>query len=217
MKILPAPSPLTTTELARPGGAGLGGRHVASIAVLPFANEGGEADLEYLCDGITEALINALSLLPRLKVMARSTVFRHRGPGADVRRIGGALDVQAVLTGRVLRSGGRLVISVEVADAGDGSQVWGARFTYAAAGRRGEARRILGRLLAASRRGYTPPFYLALIHVGLGETDAALDWLERAYESRDGDLTTIKVDPRLDCLGPDPRFTRLLRRLGLDA
>ena len=469
----------------RPGAAVGDGRHVTSIAVLPLANEGGEADLEYLCDGITETLINALSRLPHLKVMARSTVFRHRGTGADVRQIGRALDVQAVLIGRVLRSGGRLVISAEMVDAGDGSHVWGGRFvhpradvlalveevageivaglrpkltrgermtlarrytedveayhlfmkgrylwnkrstkdilqaveyfeqaarldpnyapayvgladsysllrtraglaplaaspriklllqkaleldetlaeahasmgyfmtsfewdwrgaegefrraielnpncvtahhwyslylralgrsdealaeiqsaqrldplspiisggvgmayyfarqyeralaalraaleldpnfpgllgnlgqvylqmglhaealtehlrltsvyddheawtllgfSYASTGQKGKATKILERLLAASRRGYIPPFYLALLYIGLGETDAAFYWLDRAYQSRDGDLTTIKVDPRMDGLMPDPRFTRLLRKLGLDA
>ncbi len=453
--------------------------------MLPLANEGGEAELEYLCDGITETLINALSRLRHLKVMARSTVFRHRAPGTDVREVGRALDVQAVLTGRVLRSGGQLLISVEVADAGDGSHVWGARFvrpqanvialveevagkivaglrpkltrdermtlarrytedveayhlfmkgrylwnrrstrdisqaveyfeqavgldpnyapayvgladsynllrtraglaplaagprikrllqkalelddtlaeahasmghfmtsfewdwrgaeaefrraielnpncvtahhwysvylralgrsdealaeiqsaqrldplsptinggvglvhyfarrygralaslraalelnpnspglmgnlgqvylqtglhaealaehlrltsvyddheawtllgfSYAAAGRSVEARRILERLLAASRRGYIPPFYIAILYARLGETDAAFDWLEQAYQGRDADLTTIKVDPMMDGLRPDPRFTHLLRKLDLDA
>lgn len=468
-----------------PGAARRDGRHITSIAVLPLANEGGQTDHEYLCDGITETLINALSRLPHLKVMARSTVFRHRRSGADVRQIGRALDVQAVLIGRVLRVGGELVISVEMVDAGDGSYVWGARFvrpeanvialveevageivaglrpkltrderitlarrytedaeaynlfmkgrylwnkrstkeisqaveyfeqavgldpkyapayvgladsynllktraglaprtassriklllqkalelddtlaeahasmgyfmtnfvwdwrgaeeefrraielnpncvtahhwyslylralgrndealaeiqsaqsldplsptingsvgmvyyfarqyeralaalraalelnpnspglmgnlgmvysqmglhaealtehlrltsvyddpeawtllgfSYAAAGHQGEARRILERVLAASRRGYIPSFYLALLYIALGENEAAFDWLDRAHQSRDGDLFNIKADPRMDCLRSDPRFTRLLRKLGLDA
>jgi len=474
-----------TESRRQPGAAGRDGRHITSVAVLPLTNEGGKADLEYLCDGITETLINALSRLPHLKVMARSTVFRHRGPGADVRQVGRSLDVQAVLTGRVLRSGGQFLISVEMVDAGDGSQVWGARFvrpqanvialveevageivaglrpkltrdermtlarrytedaeayhlfmkgrylwnkrstkdisqaveyfeqavgldpnyapayvgladsynllrtraglsplaassriklllhkalelddtlaeahasmgyfmtnfewdlrgaeeefrraielnqncvtahhwyslylralgrsdeslaeiqsarrldplsptinagvgmlyyfarqyeralaalraalelnpnspvlmgnlgqvylqmglhaealtehlrltsvyddqeawtllgfSYAAAGRKGETRKILRRLLAASRRGYIPPFYITLLYVGLGETDAAFEWLELAYQNRDGDLITIKVDPRMDCFRSDPRFTRLLKKLGLEA
>lgn len=469
----------------RPGVAGRDGRHLTSIAVLPLANEGGQAEHEYLCDGITETLINALSRLPHLKVMARSTVFRYRSSEADVRQVGRALDVQAVLIGRMLRVGGELVISVEMVDAGDGSHIWGARFvhpqanvialveevageivaglrprltrderitlarrytedaeayhlfmkgrylwnkrstkeisqaveyfeqavgldpnyapayvgladsynllrtraglaprkasariklllqkalklddtlaeahasmgyfmtnflwdwrgaeeefrraielnpncvtahhwyslylralgrndealaeiqsaqsldplsptingsigmayyfarqyeralaalraalelnpnspgllgnigmvylqmglhaealnehlrlasvyddpeawtllgfSYAAVGHQGEARRILERVLAASRRGYIPSFYIALLYVALGENDAAFDWLDRAHQSRDGDLFNLKADPRMDGLRSDPRFTRLLRKLGLDA
>ena len=88
-------------------------------------------------------------------------------------------------------------------------------FSYAAAGRAEETRRILERLLESSQHGYIPPFYIVLLHVGLGEHDAAFEWLERGYESRDGDLTSLKVDPRLDPLRPDPRFARLLEKLGL--
>lgn len=459
------------------------GGPVRSIAVLPLANESGKPDLEYLCDGITETLINALSHVPQLKVMARNTVFRYRGREADARQVGRALDVQSVLVGCVRLSAGQLLISAEVVDAEDGSQVWGTRivrdhanlvtlveeaaseiasglrlklsrdesleltrrytadleayrlylkgrylwnkrlttdiaqaveyfeqaiglnpnyamayvgladsynllrtrsglapraaspriklvlqraleldetlaeahasmglflttfewdwsggereflraielnpncvtahywyalnlravgridealaevhraqsldplspnvsatvaavyyaaqqyeralvtcrealelnpnspapiaylgmiylqmglheeavaehlrltavwddneattllgFSYAAAGRVEETRRILERLLESSQRGYIPPFYLALLHAGLGEHDAAFEWLERAYESRDGDLTFLKVDPRLDRLKSDPRFARLLEKLGL--
>ena len=463
--------------------ATLGGDPVRSIAVLPLANESGKPDLEYLCDGITETLINALSHVPQLKVMARNTVFRYREREADARQVGRALDVQTVLVGRVRLSNGQLVISAEVGDAGDGSQVCGTRivrdranlialveeaasaiasglrlklsrdeslgltrrytadleayrlylkgrylwnkrstkdiaqaveyfeqaiginpnyamafvgladsynllrtrsglapraaspriklvlqkaleldetlaeahasmglflttfewdwlggereflraidlnpngvtahywyalnlrslgragealaelriaqsldplspnisaniaaiyyterqferalvtcrdalelnpnspshlahvgliyslmgrheeavaehtrltsvwddheatmllgYTYAAAGRAEEARVILERLLDLSQLNYIPQFYLALINVGLGEYDAAFERLERAYEDRDGDLTFIKIDPKMDPLREDPRFARLLERLGL--
>jgi DNA-binding winged helix-turn-helix (wHTH) protein/tetratricopeptide (TPR) repeat protein len=468
---------------ARQPAAARGGVPVRSIAVLPLANESGKPDLEYLCDGVTETLINALSHVPQLKVMARNTVFRYRGREADARQVGRALGVQSVLVGRVRLSDGRLVISAEAVDAEDGSQVWGTRivrdranlvalveeaaselasglrlkltrdesleltrrytadleayrlylkgrylwnkrstkeiaqaveyfeqaiainpnyamayvgladsynllrtrsglapraaspriklvlqkaldldetlaeahasmglylttfewdwrggereflraielnpncvtarywyalnlrslgrtaeamaelrvaqsldplspnvsasvaavyyaerqyeralascrealelnpdsaahlayvgmiythmgrheeavavhtrltsvwddheawmllgYSYAAAGRSGEARVILERLLDSSRRGYVPQFYLALIHVGLGEYDAAFERLERAYEGRDGDLTFMKIDPKMDPLRADPRFARLLERLGL--
>lgn len=470
-------------RFAAPQPSAWSGGPVRSIAVLPLANESGKPDLEYLCDGVTETLINALSHVPQLKVMARNTVFRYRGREADARQVGRALDVQSVLVGRVRLSDGHLVISAEVVDADDGSQVWGTRivrdranlialveeaaselasglrlkltrdesleltrrytadleayrlylkgrylwnkrstkeiaqaveyfeqaiglnpdyamayvgladsynllrtrsglapraaspriklvlqkaleldetlaeahasmglylttfewdwpggereflraielnpncvtahhwyalnlratgrtgesldqihraqsldplspaisagtaaayyierqyeralvscrealelnpnspvligylgmiylqmglreealaehlrlnsvwddneaatllgFTCAAAGRAEEARRILERLLESSRRGYVPPFYIATLYAGLGDADAAFEWLERAYESRDGDLTFLKVDPRFDPLRPDPRFARLLERLGL--
>ncbi len=465
-----------------PAGEAARGRNpIESLAVLPLANESGLPDLEYLCDGISETLINALSRCPGLLVMARNTVFRHKGQDTDARLVGRSLGVQAVLIGHVIVSGGQLVIGAEVVDVSDGSQVWGARlvrecsniitlveevaeeifgalrlkltqeertilarrytedveayhlflkgrylwgkrstegmaraveyfeqaisldpnyapsyvgladsynvlrtsgalpprvassrirgalqraleiddslaeahasmghfktsfewdwsaaegefrralelnpdcvtahhwyslylralgrideslatirraqrlaplsssvsaglvatyyyarhyeramaagrealelnpdllnahallgmtysemgrhaeavaqileltsicdepeawallgYCYGMAGQRGEARKILEHL--RSRRGYVAPFYLTLVHTGLGEHDAAFDYLERAYRSRDGDLTLVKVDPRVDRLRPDARFARLLERLGL--
>lgn len=76
-------------------------KQIESIAVLPFINESGNADNEYLSDGMTESLINSLSRIPQLSVKARSSVFRYKGKETDLRKIAGELNVQAVLTGRV--------------------------------------------------------------------------------------------------------------------
>ena len=93
-----------------------------SLAVLPFANAGGDPNAEYLSDGITESIISSLSQIPKLRVMARSTVFRFRG--ADPRQAGRDLHVGAVLTGRVLQRGDTLSIRTELVDPADGSQLW---------------------------------------------------------------------------------------------
>jgi eukaryotic-like serine/threonine-protein kinase len=74
---------------------------LGSIAVLPFVNSNGDQSRDYLSDGITESLINSLSQLPRLRVMARATVFRYKGKEADPGKVGRELNVDAVLTGRV--------------------------------------------------------------------------------------------------------------------
>src|SRR5204863_1854720 len=74
---------------------------IDSIAVLPLANETNDANTEYLSDGITEGIINQLSRLPKLKVMARSTVFRYKNRDVDAQSIGRELRVRAVLTGRL--------------------------------------------------------------------------------------------------------------------
>jgi serine/threonine-protein kinase len=74
---------------------------IESIAVLPFQNESGNADVEYLSDGMTESLINSLSQLPGMKVIARSSVFRYKGREEDVQQAARDLNVRAVLTGRV--------------------------------------------------------------------------------------------------------------------
>lgn len=97
---------------------------IESIAVLPFANVGDDARMEYLPDGITESLIDNLYLLPALRVMARSTVFVYKGRNPDPRQIGATLKVKAIVTGRVQRQGDLLVIRVELVDTKDGARLW---------------------------------------------------------------------------------------------
>ena len=103
-------------------------RAIDSLAVLPFANEGAEAATGYLSDGITESIINSLSQLPRLRVLPRSTVFRHRGPSVDPQEAGRLLGVRAVLTGRVAEVEGWLVIRTELIDVWEESQLWGEQY-----------------------------------------------------------------------------------------
>jgi serine/threonine-protein kinase len=103
-------------------------RSIDSIAVLPLENVGDDPGTEYLSDGITEGIINRLSQLPKLKVMARSTVFRYRHRDQDAQAIGRDLRVKAVLTGRLQHVGNRLVVNVELVDSQDGSQLWGEHY-----------------------------------------------------------------------------------------
>ena len=101
---------------------------IDSIAVLPFENVSNDPNTEYLSDGITESIINNLSQLPKLKVMARSTVFRYKGQQIDARQVGNELGVRAVVTGRVLQPGDHLTIGIELVSVADGSQLWGERY-----------------------------------------------------------------------------------------
>jgi serine/threonine protein kinase/tetratricopeptide (TPR) repeat protein len=108
-------------------------RTINSIAVLPLAPASGGVDLEYLADGITESVINALSQLPTLKVMARSTVFRYKGRAIDVMAVGRELGVRAVLSGRLWPTADGFVVAAELVDAVDGSQIWGGQLQRHAA------------------------------------------------------------------------------------
>jgi serine/threonine protein kinase/tetratricopeptide (TPR) repeat protein len=99
-----------------------------SLAILPFVNGTNDADAEYLSDGITESLINSLSQLPKLRVMARTTVFRFKGQQVDPQGIGRELGVRAVLTGRVIQRESAVNIHVELVDVADGAQLWGVRY-----------------------------------------------------------------------------------------
>ncbi len=101
---------------------------IDSLAVLPFGNAGGDPEHEYLSDGITGSLINILATLPKLRVMAQSTVSRYKTRDIDPQVVGRELGVRAVLTGRIMQSGGALRIGTELVDVATGSQLWGAQY-----------------------------------------------------------------------------------------
>ncbi len=101
---------------------------IDSIAILPFTNIGLDPGMEYLSDGITESIINTLSQLPSLRVMARSTVFRYKGAVVDPRAAGRELGVRAILTGRLVQRGGEVNIQTELVNVSDGSQLWGEQY-----------------------------------------------------------------------------------------
>lgn len=99
-------------------------RQIESIAVMPFVNDSGNADIEYLSDGMTETLIKSLSGLPGLDVKPRSSVFRYKGKDTDLQTIGKELSVQAILNGRVAQHGDQLTLSLELVDVHRNSVIW---------------------------------------------------------------------------------------------
>jgi TolB-like protein/DNA-binding winged helix-turn-helix (wHTH) protein/tetratricopeptide (TPR) repeat protein len=105
-----------------------GGQAMESVAVLPFENTGGDPEAEYLSDGISESLINRLSRLPHLKVIARASVFRYKGKHPDLASVARELGVRAVVIGRVSQRGDGFSVSVELMDARENKQRWGATY-----------------------------------------------------------------------------------------
>ena len=101
---------------------------INSIAVLPFVNESGNADVEYLSDGMTDSLINSLSQLPNLSVKARSSVFRYKGKEVEPKQVASELSVQAILNGRVVQRGDDLALYLSLVDARNGDQLWGEQY-----------------------------------------------------------------------------------------
>jgi serine/threonine protein kinase/tetratricopeptide (TPR) repeat protein len=102
---------------------------IKSLAVLPFQSaSGGDPEAEYLSDGLTESLINSLSRLPHLKVISHSATLSYKGKPADVREVGRALKVQAVLTGRMVHQGEEISVSAELVNVRDTRQLWGSRY-----------------------------------------------------------------------------------------
>jgi TolB-like protein/Tfp pilus assembly protein PilF len=101
---------------------------IQSIAVMPFVNESGNADVDYLSDGMTETLISSLSQLPNLNVKARSTVFRYKGKATNANTVGKELNVQAVLNGRVMQRGDQLRLSLELVNAETENVIWSEQY-----------------------------------------------------------------------------------------
>ena len=101
---------------------------IESIAVMPFVNQSGNQDVEYLSDGMTETLINSLSQLPNLSVKARSSVFRYKGKEVEPQVVGNELNVQAILNGRVVQRANDLILYLSLVDTRTGNQIWGEQY-----------------------------------------------------------------------------------------
>jgi TolB-like protein len=177
---------------------------VRNVAVLPFRNEAKDEGIEYLSDGVTESLIQRISRLPSLNVMAYSTVLNFKDKPHDLRELERLLHVDAILTGSISLRSGRLRITAELVEVATGVRLWGDTYDRAASevvsieddiaraiiddGIRlrlsGEERRALARRLTDDREAYT--WYLMARHAQLrgAEPDLleARALLERAIQ-----------------------------------
>jgi DNA-binding winged helix-turn-helix (wHTH) protein/tetratricopeptide (TPR) repeat protein len=101
---------------------------IDSLVVLPSQMPGSDPNVEYLSEGITESIVNMLSRIPKLRVLACSTVFRFKGKDLDPQTVGLQLNVKAVMMIRVMRLGEKLIIRSELVKVSDGSQLWGEQY-----------------------------------------------------------------------------------------
>jgi serine/threonine-protein kinase len=106
---------------------------INSVAVLPLINASNNPDMDYLSDGISESLINSLSQLPNVKVIASASSLHYKGKEIDPAEVARTLGVQAILTGRVSQRGDDLIINVELVNARDKTQIWGDQYDRKAA------------------------------------------------------------------------------------
>lgn len=202
---------------------------VDSVAVLPFANVSEDPNMEYLSDGIAENLINNLSQLPQLKVIARSSAFRYRGKEVDPQEVARGLGVGAIVTGRIVQRGDDLEISVELVNTSDRTQMWGEQYRRRASDLQGIqteitrsiAEKLRLRLTGTQERQLTRratenaqayQLYLAgLFHARKGNKEGfknALGYLEQA----------VTLDPNfaLAYAGMPPVYSNLAETRGLD-
>ena len=109
--------------------SGRAATQIDSVAVLPFTNGGGDANTDYLSDGITESLIGNLAHVPQLKVRPRNSVFHYKGKDVDVQKVGSALGVSALVSGRVVPRGDSIEVSAELTDVRDNTEIWGQHYS----------------------------------------------------------------------------------------
>ena len=107
---------------------GSGTSQIESIAVIPFASVDGNADADYLSDGLTESLIASLARVPQLKVKSRNSVFRYKGKEVDLQKVGKELIVDALLTGRVVQRGDTVQVNSDLTNVQDNTEIWGEHY-----------------------------------------------------------------------------------------
>ena len=117
---------------------------IDSIAVLPFNNVSGDANADYLSDGITESLIASLTHVPELKVKSRNSVFRYKGKDVDTQKAGNDLGVSALVSGRLVPRGDSIEVSAELTDVRDNTEIWGQHYSLKSANIVGLPQQIAG-------------------------------------------------------------------------
>jgi serine/threonine protein kinase/Tfp pilus assembly protein PilF len=154
---------------------------IDSIAVLPFANVGGDANADYLSDGITESLINNLAHVPDLKVKSRNSVFHYKGKEVDVQKVGGDLGVAAVVSGRVTPQGSNVQVSAELTNVRDNTEIWGQQYTGTRADMIALQQQIAGDLAQKLRADLSNPEKQLVTRQGTANAEAYDLYLKGRY------------------------------------
>src|SRR6266566_801459 len=181
---------------------------IDSIAVLPFVNTSGDANAEYLSDGITEGVINSLSRLPQVHVMARSTVFRYKGRSDDPQKIGEDLKVRAVLTGRVVQRGDALDIQAELVEVSSGSQLWGEDYNRKLSDASGVQQEIARDISDNLRLRLTAEEKIRLAQPVTGSAEAYQLYLKGRYQWNKGTEDSVKnsIEYFRQAIDKDPSY-----------
>ncbi len=181
---------------------------IDSVAVLPFVNAAADPDMEYLSDGITESIIDNLSQISNLRVMARSTVFRYKGKESDPQKVGHELNVGAVLTGRVTRRGENLTISADLLNVSDGSEIWGERYERKLADAQAVEQNIAREISDRLRLKLTPADQQKLVKRQTTSPEAYQLYLEGRYRwnKRTGEDLKKSIDYFQEATAKDPNY-----------
>ena len=194
---------------------------INSVVILPFTNASGNADMEYLSDGISESLINNLSQLPNLKVIARSSSFKYKGKDVDPQEVAKALGVDRVITGRVTQHGQNLLISVELVNARDKTQTWGEQYTRPSSDLPAVLAEISGDVVEKLRLRLTPTEQQRLARGHTANAEAYNYYAKAMYhfhniraELGSRPESELAVDLFKEAIKLDPNYARAHAQLG---
>lgn len=152
-----------------------------SVAVLPFTNGAGDANTDYLSDGITESLIDNLIRVPQLKVRSRNSVFHYKGKDVDARKLGADLGVSVLVTGRVVPQGDNIEVSAELTATKDNVEIWGQHYTGKTADIISLQQRIAGDIAERLRSKLSPSEKQQVTWQGTQNPDAYELYLKGRY------------------------------------
>ena len=183
---------------------------IDSIAVLPFDNKSADPEAEYLSDGITDGLINNLSQLPGMKVIAHSSVFRFKNAAGDPAEVGRQLRVRALVTGRIVLRGDNLTIAVELADVRDGHHLWGGQYERRTSDLLALQKEITKELSESLRAKLTGDETSRITNLYTANNDAYQSYLKGLYHlnRRTGDGFNKAIDYFNQAIGSDPTYAQ---------
>jgi len=163
-----------------------------SVAVLPFANGRGDANTDYLSDGITESLIGSLARIPRLKVRSRDSVFRYKGRNVGVRTAGSELGVPVVVSGRVMLQGSTLEISAELTNVREDTEIWGQHYTGKRADLISLQQQMAGDIAEELRSTLTSAEKMRVARLGTQDAEAYSLYLKGRYAWNNRTLANLQ-------------------------
>ncbi len=196
---------------------------IDSLAVLALSSGGELSELGYVGEGIAESVINGISQMPGIRVMARSTAFRYRNSAADPRAIGKELHVGAVLTGSVSQRGDTVFVSAELVNVTDGSQLWGQRYSLPAKDLNQVPQRLGSQIVAAIRGKVSPEQQRQLNRRSTNDPEAYKLYLRGRYflNVRSDDSVQKGIEYFQQAIVRDPNYAQayagLADGLGLSA
>jgi TolB-like protein/DNA-binding winged helix-turn-helix (wHTH) protein len=154
---------------------------IESIAVLPFVNESGDANTEYLSDGIAESLTDSLTHVPQLKVKSRRSIFQFKGKNVNLQKVGNDLGVSALVTGCVVPRGDNVDVNAELTDVRDNTEIWGQHYSGKSTKIISLQKQIAGDIAETLRSNLSPPEKQRVTNQGTQSPDAYELYLKGRY------------------------------------
>ncbi len=181
---------------------------IDSIAVLPFTNVSGDANADYLSDGITESLIASLTHVPDLKVKSRNSVFHYKGKDVDVQKAGSELGVAALVSGRLTPHGDNIEVSAELTDVRDNTELWGQHYSGKSADIIALEQQIAGDLAAKLRSGLSSSEKQQVTNQGTQNPEAYALYTKGRYAWNKRTLADINaaIDYFDQAIAKDPNY-----------